>query len=67
MPDEKTSQTSTFIGFRKFFLCLVALILIFVGVVSGNIDGSTGSWSIVAIVSLVVTGYAGEYFLSRKP
>lgn len=59
-------NSSPLLGLRKFFLCLISLVLLFVGVITGHIPGETGAWAIVAIVSLVITGYAGEYFLNKK-
>lgn len=57
---------SIIFGFRKFFLCLVALLLLFIAIETNHIPGDTGAWAIVAIISLVVTGYAGEYYLLNK-
>jgi hypothetical protein len=64
--EKPLENTGALFGLRKFFLCLIALVLLFVGVITGHIPGETGAWAIVAVISLVITGYAGEYFLNKK-
>lgn len=53
-------------GYRKLIVCLVAILAIWIGALANSIPGDTAAWSIVAIVSVVVTGYAGEYLFSRN-
>lgn len=53
------------LGFRKLIVCLVAILSVWIGALAKVIPGDTASWSIVAIVSVAVTGYAGEYFFSK--
>jgi low affinity Fe/Cu permease len=62
----KSESSGYYFGYRKLILSLFAIVLIFVGIMSGHIDGATGSWAIVTVVSVAITGYAGEYLLKGK-
>lgn len=53
------------LGYRKLVVCLVAILCIWVGSLARVVPGDTAAWSIVAVVSVAVTGYAGEYFFQR--
>jgi hypothetical protein len=52
------------LGFRKLIVCLAAILAVWIGALAKVIPGDTASWSIVAVVSVAVTGYAGEYFFN---
>lgn len=53
------------LGYRKLVVCLVAILAIWIGSLARVIPGDTAAWAIVAVVSVSVTGYAGEYFFQR--
>jgi len=58
-------MSSFVLGYRKLVVCLVAIVAIWVGSLARVIPGDTAAWAIVAVVSVAVTGYAGEYFFQR--
>lgn len=58
-------MTQFVLGYRKLVVCLVAILTIWIGSLARVVPGDTAAWSIVAVVSLAVTGYAGEYFFQR--
>ena len=59
-------MTSQFVlGYRKLVVCLVAILCIWVGSLARVVPGDTAAWAIVAVVSVAVTGYTGEYFFRR--